>query len=321
MDTAVLVVGSPNTDIITSWTHETVIGPGGKARNIADMTARLLHKGQVALVGRTSEDSLGLWKVPMAALYHSGVNTDFMTIDKTSKSFPGIALIAIDREGESNTTFLPGASAKFNRYDVDAADSLFQSVASNNGYIVFTLECPSETLDYAMQKARALGLNIMIDCGGLAHNAVPCVMAQLLSEGAFFIKPNVQEVQCITGITVKDFSSAGRAAAILKSMGAQNVLITAGKHGAYLFTETQKCHIPVPNIVTDRTDFDSTGCGDQALAVICASLATGVSLEVAAHTAILAATLQFYRRGVQPLSWEEIVNSKFSEQSLALSFA
>ncbi|HSW81541.1 MAG TPA: PfkB family carbohydrate kinase [Candidatus Saccharimonas sp.] len=321
MDTLVLVIGSPNTDIVTTCGRKTIIGPGGKARNIAHMTANLLSKGQVALVGRTSKDSLGLWKIPLDALKSSGVNIDFLTIDETSKELPGIALIATDTTGESRVTFLPGATKKFNRRDIDVADMLFKNVTGNKGYVVFTLECPFDTLRYAIQKANSLNLSIIIDCGGFCTNVRPNVVRSILGKGVFFIKPNAYEAQCITGVKIRNFASAQKAANILRSMGAQNILITAGKKGAYLFTNKQQTHIRPPKILGNKDIFDSTGCGDQALAVICASLVKGVSIEEAARPAILAATLQFYKRGVRPITRQEFMRIESAQQKTALSFA
>lgn len=321
MNTLVLVIGSPNTDITTSYTRQTIIGPGGKARNIADMTSRLLVKGQVALVGHTSKDKLGLWKVPMVALKSSGVDVNFVSIDKTSKQLPGIALISLDESGESRTTFLPGAAKEFDRRHVDMAESLFKNIVMNKGYVVFTLECPFDTLNYAIQKASLLGLDTILDCGGLNSNLKPNVVCGLLNSGVFLVKPNAYEAKCVTGVTIKNFSSAQKAANILKLMGARNVLITAGKNGAYLFSDKQERHIMAPKFNNFEATPDSTGCGDQALAVICAGLANGMDLETAAETAIVAASLQFYRSGVSPLSWNEIINNRFVREKATLSFA
>jgi len=57
-----------------------VIVPGGKARNMAQMAAAYLGPGQVAMIGRTSQDPYGLWKVPFRSLSEVGVNTKYIKI-------------------------------------------------------------------------------------------------------------------------------------------------------------------------------------------------------------------------------------------------
>lgn len=109
----------------------------------------------------------------------------------------------------------------------------------------------------------------------------------------------------LTDITVTDFRSAQQASKIFMDMGVENVLITVGANGAYLFAPDKQIHIPIFKI-PEGVVKDETGCGDQTMATLCACLQDGKSLEEAAEIAILAGTLQFHKQGIQPVSKLEL---------------
>lgn len=104
-----------------------------------------------------------------------------------------------------------------------------------------------------------------------------------------------------------DFDSAKLAAQKLHEQGAENVLITVGVGGAYLFTKENQKHIPIPN-VAESEEKDETGCGDQTMAALCALIQDGKTLEEATELAILAGTLQFHRAGIKPVTKTELLN-------------
>jgi len=57
--------------------------------------------------------------------------------------------------------------------------------------------------------------------------------------GPFLVKPNAHEAQELTGLTVGSFAEAQRAAAEIRRIGAQNVLLSLGRSGALLQTQSQ----------------------------------------------------------------------------------
>lgn len=312
-----IVIGSLNTDFVArgikhfprSGEHvygkELVIGPGGKSRNIADMIAHLAPANSVAMIGRTVSDPYGLWKPPIEALRKSSVNTDYITIadyDKAQK-LPAIALIPVDDNGHNQIILLPGASNDFSIDDIDKAEQLFLEGRANDGLFVLTMECPYKTALYAVKLANKHGLKVMFDPGGLQHNAD---IGELINSGIYLIKPNEHEAKVLTGIEVQGFNSAKAAAVKLHEMGIENVLITVGPKGAYLFSANDEVHIPIPTIFGKNKEKDETGCGDQTMAAMCAYIQYGKSLNEAAQLAIRAGTLQFYRSGIQPLQLEDI---------------
>lgn len=313
-EACIIVIGSLHTDIIATgikqfpksgelvYGNELVIGPGGKSRNTAAMMATLLPKGKVAMIGRTAKDPYGLWEVPVEACRAAGINMDNVVILKEPNKMPGAALIPVDKDGNNQIIVLRGASADFSPADIDSAEELFRQVSTNDGYLVLSLECPLETVLHATEKAKKLNIKVVLDPGGLSRDMD---IKKLLQKGLYLLKPNVHEVLMLTGIEVTGQKTANVAAQKLNAMGAENILITLGANGAYLFANSQQSYIDIPEIKTGEVK-DETGCGDQTTATICAYLQLGKSLEAAAKLAVTAGTLQFYRQGIQPVTKEEI---------------
>jgi ribokinase len=315
--TLVIVIGTINTDIVAVAVKDLAspgnpkygghlkIGPGGKSRNAAQMAAVILDKpGSVAMIGRTAEDKNGLWKIPIDALEEVNVNTSYIKVipeAETSKA-PSVAINAVTKEGVNASYIVPGISDDFSKEDIDAADELFNEASENNGIFAMSLECPLETAEYAIAKASDKGLRIILDLGGMeAYENID----NLISDKIYLLKPNEHEAKAVTGIEITDFNSAKLAARNLLNRGVQNILITVGSEGAYLFNDKLEKHIPIPSL-TRSDEKDDTGCGDQAMAALCAFLQEGRTLEETAALAVLAGSLEFQRVGIVPITKQEI---------------
>ncbi len=311
-----IVIGSLNTDLVATgikrfpkpgehvYGKELLIGPGGKSRNIADMIAHLAPDNSVAMVGRTVRDPYGLWNAPIDALVKVGVNTDYVAILDYAEAnkLPGIALIPVDEQGNNQIFVLPGVSDDFSVDDVDNAIPLFDEVGKNNGVLILTLECPLDTATHAVELANKHGLKVMFDPGGIEADTD---LSELISAGIYLIKPNEHEAKILTGVEVTDFDTAKQAAQKLQERGVAIVLITAGVNGAYLFSKDAQVHIPIPDVGAGD-EKDETGCGDQTMAALCASLQDGKAIKVASELAVLAGTLQFHRSGIKPITYKEL---------------
>ncbi len=315
---ALIVPGGMNTDIIgagvgrlarrgeLSYGGRLVIGPGGKSRNIAQMAAVFLGQGTVAMIGVTVKDPYGLWEVPYRALVDAGVVTDYVRIerfDPQNPRFPGVALIPVDQKGNNQIYVLPGINETLSTADIDRSEPLFTS--SYARVLILSLELPAETARYAAARAHRSGMQIIIDPGGITRAQD---IEGLMACRPFLIKPNEHEARIITGITVTNFQTAELAAESMVERGAGNVMITHGKHGAYLFAGDRKVHIRVPDAAGGDVR-DETGCGDQTTAVIAALVSQGYGLESAARWAVKAGTLQYYRIGIDPVKREELLES------------
>lgn len=316
----IIVPGGLNTDLIGLGVDRLLgpgeltlggtfhVGPGGKARNMAQMAAVWLGPGKVAMIGKTVRDPYGLWRVPLDALKEAGVNIDAVQIldfEQSGRKFPGIALIPVDRSGKNQIYCLPGINSEFLPADIRAAEELFQT-ASKPAYLMLALEIPLETVNEAIISARQHGIRVILDPGGISvetHN-----YASLYD--VYLIKPNEFEAEILTGVAITGFESAAKAAEILLNQGIEYVMITHGAKGAYLFGGGIARHIPVPDI-SGGDVHDETGCGDQVTAILTACLTEGMSIEQAAESAVRAGTIQFHRKGIQPVKKEDVFPPTF----------
>lgn len=310
----IIVPGGLNTDVIASKVsklaasgevvgEELKIGPGGKSRNIAQMIAALTGKDTVAMLGKTTKDPFGLWKVPYDALVTAGVNVEHVEVSEFTGIFPGVALISVDKQGNNQIYVLPGINNTFSSVDIDVAVNLFEQAGKNSGTLALSLEMPLPTALHAIDVANQHELRVVLDPGGMEAGVD---YSALLQKKIFLLKPNEHETEMLSGVKVVDLDSAKHAAEILMRSGPQNVLITAGVHGAYLVTKNSSTHIPIPNITTNSNEKDATGCGDQTMATICALLSEGKDIIEAAKIGILSGTLQFHKAGITPVTQEEL---------------
>lgn len=299
------------------------IGAGGKSRNMAQMIATLLGPNQVAMVGKTSRDPLGLWKVPIDSLRNAGVNVDFINILEFSETgkFPQVALIAVDKQGNNQIYVIPGINNDFSPTDIAAARSIFESVKSVGGITVLSLELPIPTAVATIGLANSIGMRVLFDPGGICPGLD---YSELFKKEIYLIKPNEHETFILTDIQVRDTESARQAAHVFLRKGVQNVLITLGKDGAFFCNDSLERFIPIPKLVarshhssTDACEADhshglnnqdETGCGDQTMATLCARLLSGDDLLLAAQRAVLAGTLQFHKLGIVPVTAVEIAH-------------
>jgi ribokinase len=313
----VIVPGGLNVDIVGLGVNKIIgageltlggelrIGPGGKARNMAQMAAAFLGTGKVAMIGRTSQDPFGLWKVPMQSLDEAGVNTRYIKIlsfEEAGRRFPGVALIPVDKEGKNQIYVLPGTNEDLSKKDIDEAQELFE--ADDRKIMIIALEIPMSTANYCIEKAASSGIRIILDPGGVSGT-----IDEILDQRIFLLKPNEHEAQILTGVQVVDMETAGNAAEKILARGVANVLITCGDRGGYLFSSEHSLHIPCPE-VHDSPIHDETGCGDQVTAIVASCLAEGRTLLDAAYSAILAGTLQYYRAGIQPVNKKEMSHAE-----------
>ena len=315
--TAIIVPGSLNTDLIGSGVEKLLgsgelttgkefsVGPGGKSRNIAQMIARFIGRDKVAMLGRTAKDSYGLWAPPYKALQDAGVNTKYIKF--SDKGFPGIALIPVDKQGENQIYVLPGVNNEFSPADIRSAAKLFREAGANSGVMAMSLEMPRQTAIAAIKTANKNGLKVILDPGGINEKRSN---SWILKQELFILKPNEHEARILTGIKINDFHSAEKSAVKMLKRNIKNVLITAGKKGAYFFNAETAEHIRPPDLKSSGV-FDETGCGDQVTAVLAALTWQNRDICVACRLAILAGTMQFYRRGISPVTEEDLRKSAF----------
>jgi ribokinase len=286
----ITVIGSSNTDMViiteTLPKHgETLLGgkffmnPGGKGANQAVAAARL--GGEVSFVAKTGSDVFG--QQAKELFIREGIDARAVFTDQENPS--GVALINVDSHGENCIAVAPGANDNLSVKDIDSSkNQIFDS-----GIILLQLEIPIETVEYAVDLAFGSGKKVIL-------NPAPArKLPENLYKQLYLITPNETEAEVLTGIQVNDESSAQKASEIMMAKGTQNVIITMGSRGSYVFTGGKGRIIPAPEVKA----IDTTAAGDVFNGALCVAIAEGLLIPEAVTFANKAASISVTRLGAQ----------------------
>lgn len=288
---SVLVVGSSNTDLAIQMERlpkpgETILGgrfttaAGGKGANQAVAAARA--GAAVTFIARIGQDIFGDQAV--AALLSAGVHIDHVLREPNHPS--GVALIFIGSLGENSIAVAPGSNAYLTPSDLQKAQKKF----SEADMLVLQLESPRATVQAAVALASTAGLRVVL-------NPAPAQpLPKKLLRQVFVLTPNETEATLLTGVAVRNQTSAAEAASILHSQGVQNVIITMGSGGAYISAQGVGQLIPGYKVKV----VDTTAAGDVFSGALAVALAEGRTLVEAACFANAAAAISVTRLGAQP---------------------
>ena len=97
------------------------------------------------------------------------------------------------------------------------------------------------------------------------------------AEQPFVVKPNVEEAQALTGLPMKTPVEIALAAARIRQMGAQNVIISMGKSGALLQTPEGTWLARSPKV----QEKNPIGAGDSMVGGLVGALTRGVPMQEA----------------------------------------
>lgn len=285
----IIVVGSSNTDMVVKTDElplpgETKLGgvffmnAGGKGANQAVAAARM--GGHVTLVTRLGNDIFG--RETIAGLKKEKIDISYVFIDEVSPS--GVALIMVNDMGENCIVVAPGANANLLPTDIEKVKNI-----SDAEIILIQLEIPIQTVKVVTKIAKQNGQRLII-------NPAP---AQKLDDEVlrdlFLITPNESEARLLTGIDVKDETSASQAARFLLNKGVQNVIITLGSAGAYFQNSHLKIKVDAPVLHA----VDTTAAGDTFSGALAVAISEIENWEKAIRFAVEAASLSVTRLGAQ----------------------
>ena len=282
----IVVVGSVNTDLVVRGPRipvpgETVTGgtflraDGGKGANQAVAAARL--GADVALVARVGEDDLGTDSV--AGLRREGIDVGHVTTDPEQPT--GVALIMVDRAGENSILVAPGANARLEVEDVEAARSAIDSA----DVLLTQLESPLEAVQRAVDIAGAAGVTVIL-------NPAPArPLPESLLAGVHVLTPNRTEAALLSNET-----DPGAAANALRAMGCGTIVVTLGAEGALLASEGERVLLPGFSVVAT----DTTAAGDAFNGGLAVALAEGEDLAVAVRRACAGGALAATMAGARP---------------------
>ena len=100
-------------------------------------------------------------------------------------------------------------------------------------------------------------------------------LRQGCAEGPFLVKPNVEEACALTHRPLNDLTEIAAAAADIRKMGAQNVVISMGKAGALLHTDEGTWLVETPKV----QERNPIGAGDSMVGGLVWALTQGHSLR------------------------------------------
>lgn len=288
----VVVVGSINMDLVARVARlprpgETLHGdqflqcPGGKGANQAVAVARL--GGRCSMVARVGDDVFGAEL--LGNLARSGVETRH--IEPLAGCSSGVALIGVDAAGQNAITIVAGANGRLTPEDIERQAEL---IAGADALLV-QLEVPMSTVEAALAIAQRRGVRSVLDPAPAPESPLPpsCLNVDVIS-------PNQSEAEVLTGVAVRDPSSAHEAARRLRDLGAERVALKLGDQGAFWCDAETAIHVPTARVPV----VDTTAAGDAFTAALTIALAEGREPASAVRFACAAGTLAATRLGAQP---------------------
>ena len=287
----IIVVGSLNMDLFTETPRlpapgETVLGrnfrraPGGKGANQAVAVARM--GSACAMIGAVGDDAFG--EEMLKNLRVVGVDTN--PVARRAGVPSGVAMIAVDSNGQNQIVVASGANETLSPEDIARHATLFRCSKA----VVVQLETPLAAVAAALCLGREAGALTVL-------NPAPCLeLNDELLRYCDWIVPNEIEAAQLSGVVVCGSADAATASMKLRERsGGANVLITLGADGAWLDTDSFAGEVPGFKVAA----VDTVGAGDTFIGAFVARLIEGAEVREAARFGCAAAALAVTRRGAQ----------------------
>lgn len=289
MTKQIVVVGSINADLNVHVARnpvpgETVLGSGGtisaggKGGNQA--VAAALQGADVSFIGAVGSDPYA--RPALEYLQTSGVDlTAVSAVDDTT----GLAVIAVDDNGENSIIVIPGANAHVNSVMVAAHSGLIKAAE----VLLLQGEIPADGFQQAISQATGrvvVNLAPVIEVDNEALLTADPIMANEHEAG--LILANL-------GAQIDSTDPHELATALLKT-GFTSVVLTLGGKGAVVADASGITDIATPQVAVK----DTTGAGDAFAGAFCAQIVSDASLIDAASHAARVGAYAVQASGTQP---------------------
>lgn len=303
----ITVVGSFVVDLMARAPHlpvegETVksnmfkIGPGGKGFNQG--VAAKKAGADITMVTKLGKDDFA--NIALDTLKELNMTTEY--IFQTSKTHTGTALIMVDENTSENKIMVTsGACGNITKDDLQKIRHLIK----NSAYLLTQLETNLDSIEYVIDIAHEYNVPVVL-------NPAPVqTVSDDMLEKVSIITPNEVEASILTGIEVKTVEDASKAAKVFYDKGVEQVVITLGSKGVYVYTKDKEKLIPSYKV----NAIDTTGAGDAFNGGLVAALAEGKDIWEASRFANALEAIAVTRLGTTPaMPTREEVDTFIQEQ-------
>lgn len=262
----VIIFGSINLDLVTKVTKhpnpgETVSGSncqtlaGGKGANQA-LAAASHSNIKAYMIGAVGQDNFA--EPALSNLNNSKLNTEH--VDKLENISTGVALIAVDQNGENTIIVTPGAN--------HAATAIqLNEIRLKSGDVLLTQNELHEVETFAAHKlAKKLGTSVI-------HNAAPAhTFTTKQLKNIDYLIVNEPELAIVAkGFNISDTDPLKMAQTIAHNYDCK-IIVTLGDKGAVLVSKKETLHESATKIKV----VDTTGAGD----AFCGTFAANIAMNI-----------------------------------------
>lgn len=259
--------------------HDFVMCHGGKGSNQAVAAARM--GAQVVYGTCIGNDSFG--DGAMKLFEEEGM--DATAVRRSEKGLStGVGLVLVNREGENEIVIDFAANKEFSPADVDR----MLPVLKDCELLLMQLESSMETVEYAAEKCKEIGLPFVLNPAPYAP------LSDALLANCTYITPNQTEARLILGLASDDPTEDAEIARKLADKGVKNVVMTLGGDGCYIKTADLDRQVPGFSVQV----VDTTGAGDTFTGAFCVAIAEGKDIMEAVQLGNAAAGLAVTKYGV-----------------------
>ena len=287
----VVVFGSINMDLVAKTPYlprpgETLTGhsfstvPGGKGANQAVAIARL--NTPTVMIGRVGSDSFG--QELLQSLRSAKIQIEDVLVDDAASS--GVALVAVDDDGENTIIVIAGANGRVNDSDIERLSPRLTGANS----LLLQLEIPIAAVKAAAQAAQKAGVRVILDPAP-ARSDLPIDLYPLID----ILTPNAIEAEQLVGFPIESPALVAEAATVLQQRGVKTVVIKLGAKGGFCATPNEAFFFPAFRV----TAIDTVAAGDAFNGGLAAALAEGLSLREAVTWGAAAGALAASQSGAQ----------------------
>lgn len=255
---------------------------GGKGANQAVAAARA--ESDTRFIGAVGNDAAGEEMLDLL----KEENIDVSKVAIIENEATGQSFITIDDNGENAITFFAGANYAFGPEEVAKSSTLIET----SDFVIAQLETPIEATIKAFEIAQKANVKTILNPAP-GESGLPQELLQVTD----IIVPNETEAETITGIHVKDETSAKEAAEKFHELGVEVVIITFGAQGAFYDYNGSNELVPA----FKEKAVDTTAAGDTFIGTMSSILKTDFSnLKEAILYSNKASSLTIQRFGAQP---------------------